>query len=68
MNLRLKTPVDIRRALAKVANMTLDGRLDSKTANAFVACANVLLQSLRIDDQEKRLQDLEKLLSEMERR
>ena len=67
MNLRLKTPVDIRRALAKVANMTLDGRLDPKAANAFVACANVLLSSLRIDEQERRLEELEKMANELRR-
>ena len=36
IRLRLKTPSEIRRALARVANMVLNKELDTKTANSII--------------------------------
>ena len=62
MQLRLKTPTDIRRGLQKVANLTISEKLDPRAANAFVACCNAILSSLRTDEQERRLVALEKII------
>ena len=35
-NLKLDTPDNIRKALAKVANMVYKGELDTKIANSFI--------------------------------
>ena len=63
-NLKLDTPDNIRKALAKVANMTYKGELDTKTANSIILACNAILSVIRTDDQEKKLIELERILSE----
>lgn len=63
-NLKLDTPDNIRKALAKVANMTYKGELDTKTANSIILACNAILSGIRTDEQEKKLIELERILSE----
>lgn len=63
-NLKLDTPDNIRKALAKVANMTYKGKLDTKTANSIILACNAILSGIRTDEQEKKLIELERILSE----
>lgn len=65
-NLKLDTPDNIRKALAKVANMTYKGEIDTKTANSITATCNVILSGIRVDDQEKKIAELERILNENE--
>ena len=65
-NLKLDTPDNIRKALAKVANMTYKGELDTKTANSIILACNAILSGIRTDEQEKKLIELERILSEWE--
>ncbi|MCI6998040.1 MAG: hypothetical protein MR936_14985 [Eubacterium sp.] len=65
-NLKLDTPDNIRKALAKVANMTYKGELDIKTANSITATCNVILSGIRTDEQEKKIAELEKILEAKE--
>lgn len=65
-NLKLDTPDNIRKALAKVANMTYKGELDTKTANSIILACNAILSGIRTDEQEKKLMELERILSEQE--
>lgn len=45
-NLKLDTPDNIRKALAKVANMTYKGELDTKTANSIILACNAILSGI----------------------
>ena len=63
-NLKLDTPDNNRKALAKVANMTYKGELDTKTANSIILACNAILSGIRTDEQEKKLIELEHILSE----
>ena len=63
-NLKLDTPDNIRKALAKVANMTYKGELDTKTANSIILACNAILSGIRTDEQEKKLIELERIVSE----
>lgn len=65
-NLKLDTPDNIRKALAKVANMTYKGELDTKTANSIILACNAILSGIRTDEQEKKIAELEKILNERE--
>lgn len=65
MRLRMKTNTDVRRALQRVANMVLSGEIPAKEANTVIYACNVILQSLRIDEQEKRINQLETMLDEL---
>ena len=63
-NLKLDTPDNIRKALAKVANMTYKGELDTKTANSIILACNAILSGIPTDEPEKKLIELERILSE----
>lgn len=64
--LNLNTPRNIRASLAKVANWTLNGDIDVKRANAVTYICNVILQSIRTDDQERRIEEIEESLTRIE--
>lgn len=64
--LKLSTPSEVRRALARIANMVLNGELAAKEANTVIYACNVLLGALRTDEQERRLDELEALLNDLE--
>ena len=63
-NLKLDTPDNIRKALAKIANMTYKGELDTKTANSITVTCNAILSGIRTDEQDKKIAELEQILNE----
>lgn len=65
MRLRMGTPTEIRRTLARVANMALNGDIDNKTANTIILACNAVLSAIRTDEQQKRIDDLEMLLEDV---
>lgn len=62
--LKLSTPREVRRALSRVSNLLLNGEIEAKDANAIIYACNVLLGSIRTDEQERKLDELEELLNE----
>lgn len=56
---KLSTPAEVRQSLSKVANMVINNEIDSKKASTFTYMCNGILQSIRVDEQEKRLEELE---------
>ena len=64
---RLRTPDDVRRLLAKVVNRTLDGQMDTKTANTITLACNAILNSIRTDEQQQKLLELQSYWEERER-
>lgn len=63
-SLKLDTPQAVRKALARVANMVLNGELDTKTANSIILACNAILSGIRTDDQEKKIAELEEILND----
>lgn len=63
----LKTPADVRRALNRVANMVLNGEIDTKKANTIIFACNSILGAIRTDEQQKKIDELEELLNEQVR-
>ncbi|OUQ16104.1 hypothetical protein B5E84_13060 [Lachnoclostridium sp. An14] len=63
-SLKLDTPQAVRKALARIANMVLNGELDTKTANSIILACNAILSGIRTDEQEKKLAELEQILNE----
>ena len=53
--LKLSTPLEVRRALSKVANMVLNNELDPRAANTIILACNAVLSAIRTDEQERRL-------------
>jgi len=63
-NLKLSTPIDVRRALSRIANMTLNNEIDSKTANTLIYACNSALSAVRTDEYRRKVEELEILLME----
>ncbi|MHC6178644.1 hypothetical protein ACYUJ6_02120 [Clostridium sp. JNZ X4-2] len=61
--MKLSTPEEVRKSLARVANMIINDELDTKKASTFTYVCNGILQSIRADDQEKRLEELEQYVN-----
>ena len=64
--LKPSTPEEVRKALARVANMTLNGEIEPKQANAIILACNAVLSAIRTDEQEKKLDELEQLVKQQE--
>lgn len=64
IRLRLSTPKDIRKTLAKVTNQLANNEIDPKKANTIAYLCNCILQSIRVDELEKQVQALEELIND----
>lgn len=60
--LKMSTSREVRRAVNRIANMLLNGEIDSKTANAILYACNVTLGAIRVDEQQAKLDELEKIV------
>lgn len=67
IRLRLNTPSDIRKTLAKITNMIANGEMDTKRANAIIFSCNSILSSIRVDEMEKRIEELEEYISDKQK-
>ena len=65
MRLRMGTPAEVRRTLARVANMAVNGEIDTKTANTIILACNAVLSAIRTDEQQRKIDQLEELLNEV---
>ena len=65
ISLRLSSPQDVRRTLARVANMVVNDEIETKKANAIILACNAILSSIRVDEQQKRLEELEITIEKM---
>ena len=63
--LRMGTPTEIRRTLARVANMALNNKIETKTANTIILACNAILSAIRTDEQQKKIDELESLLNDI---
>lgn len=50
IRLRMKTATEVRRTLARVANMVLNGEIDTKVANTIILACNAVLGAIRTDE------------------
>ena len=64
--LKLSTPEEVRKALARVANMTLNCEIEPKQANAIILACNAVLSAIRTDEQEKKLDELEQFVKQQD--
>ena len=53
IRLRWSTPAECRRSLAKVNNMVVNGELDAKSANSIYFSANLILEALKMEHEQK---------------
>ena len=62
--LSLRTATDCRRFLQRIAVALVNEQIDPKTANSITSLVNVVLSSIRIDEQQRRIDEIERLLTE----
>lgn len=60
--LKLSSPAEVRKALSRIANMVLNGELDTKAANSIILACNAILGGIRTDEQQKKIDELEQLI------
>ena len=65
IRLRMGTPTEVRRTLVRVANMAVNGEIDTKTAKTIILACNAVLSAIRTDEQQRKIDQLEELLSEV---
>lgn len=68
VRLRLSTPTEVRRTLARVANMVVNGEIDTKTANTIILACNAILGAIRTDEQQRKIEELEVMLNVIEQK
>ena len=64
IRLRFNTATEIKRSLARVANMALNGELDTKVANTIITACNSILGTIRLDEQQKKIDELDNFIKE----
>lgn len=64
LRLRLSTPGDVRKTLAKITNMIVNDEMDIKKANTIIYSCNSILNSIRVDEQEKKIEELEEYIND----
>lgn len=64
IRLRMGTSTEVRRTLARVANMALNGEIDTKKANTIILACNAVLSAIRTDEQQKKIDELENIINE----
>ena len=62
--IKLSTAAEVRRALSRVANMALNGEIDTKVANTIILACNAVLGAIRTDEQGAKIAQLEQILME----
>ena len=65
--LKLSTPADIRRSIARVGNMILNGEIDPTRGNSLIYACNSVLNVIKVSEMQTKLDELEALVMEMER-
>lgn len=63
IRLKVSTPQEVRRTLARVLNMVANGQMDSKSANCIIAGCNAVLGAIRTDEQQKKIDELERIIN-----
>ncbi len=64
--MKLSTPVEIRRAISRIANMVMNDEIDPKAANTLLYACNSALAAVRTDEYRRKVEELEALLTEQE--
>lgn len=67
IKLKLDSPNNIRKSLAKISNMVANGDIPTGQANTVILACNAILGSIRTDEQDKKIKELQELLEEIQK-
>lgn len=60
------TAQQAKRSLNRLANAVLSGEIDQKTANVITYIAQTILQSIRVDEQQRQIDEQKARLEQLE--
>lgn len=63
---KISTPKEVRKTLSSLVNLVANDEIDQKKANSIVYITNAILQSIRIDEQEKQIQELKEMVEQIQ--
>ena len=63
---KTSTPKEVRKTLSSLVNLVANDEIDQKKANSIVYITNAILQSIRIDEQEKQIQELKEMVEQIQ--
>ncbi|MBQ9012316.1 MAG: hypothetical protein IJ094_01875 [Bacilli bacterium] len=63
---KTSTPKAVRKNLYSLVNIVANDEIDQKKANSIVYITNAILQSIRIDEQEKQIQELKEMVEQIQ--
>ena len=64
--LKMDNPNEIRRAITKIVNWTVNSELEPKVANAALYGCSTALNAIKVFEQEKRIAEIAAALTELE--
>lgn len=64
--LYFETAQQAKRSLNRLANAVLSGEIDQKTANVITYIAQTILQSIRVDEQQRQIDEQKQRLEQLE--
>lgn len=61
----MNNPTEVRRTLTRISNMVLNQEIEPRQANSIILAANAILNSCRIDEQQKQITELAAILEQV---
>ena len=65
IELPMDTAAEIKRTIRLIAEMVINGQLDSRRASTLNALCNTALSSIRTDEQQKEIEELKEAITEL---
>lgn len=65
IELPMDTAAEIKRTIRLIAEMVINGQLDSRRASTLNALCNTALSSIRTDEQQKEIEELRETITEL---
>ena len=62
---KTSTPKEIRQTLSKLVNMVANDKIEQNKAKTITYMSSYILQSIKLDEQEKQIQELIQLVEDL---
>ncbi|MDB8803447.1 hypothetical protein PN294_14875 [Romboutsia sp. 1001216sp1] len=66
LKLKTSTPKEVRQTLSKLCNMVANGEIEEGKARTITYLSSYILQSIRLDEQEKQIQELKQIVEDIQ--
>lgn len=63
--LRMKTPQEVRRAIARAVNLAINEEITTAQAHCVIQGGNAILNSIRTDEQQKAIDELRSIVEDL---